>query len=148
MRYLQTVFCDDIRHEVAGKLSYIGVYGPQLFVPSFPITLPKLCLTVRVVTPAAQPFRVLTFRILKGDTQLAEATLEDADLASVADAIGSSSTDEHANRMQVLEAIFVFSPFLIDEPCSLRVQATTEAGDLRGLGLKIEQTPSGAAASH
>lgn len=148
MRYLQTIFCDDIRHEVAGKLSYIGAYGPRLFVPSFPITLPKLCLAIRVVTPAAQPFRQLSFRILKGDTRLAEGTLDEADVTNVADAIGSSSTDERADRMQVLEAIFVFSPFQIDAPCALRVQATTEEGDLRGLGLRIEQTPNEAATSH
>jgi hypothetical protein len=26
-RQVQTVFCDDIRHELGGKLSYIGVYS-------------------------------------------------------------------------------------------------------------------------
>jgi hypothetical protein len=38
-RHIQTVFCDDIRHEVGGKHSYIGVYSGKLFVPTFPATL-------------------------------------------------------------------------------------------------------------
>jgi hypothetical protein len=43
-RHVETLFCDDIRHEVGGKLSYIGVYSGGLFVRAFPVTLPKLCL--------------------------------------------------------------------------------------------------------
>jgi hypothetical protein len=36
-RHLQTIFCDDIRHELGGKLSYIGVYSGRLIVPDFPV---------------------------------------------------------------------------------------------------------------
>jgi hypothetical protein len=54
-RHLQTIFCDDIRHEVGGKLSYIGVYSGRLLVPGFPLSLPKLCVAVRAVAPRAQP---------------------------------------------------------------------------------------------
>lgn len=37
-----TVFCDDIRHEIDGKVSFIGAYqgGMQVHVP-FPATIPK-----------------------------------------------------------------------------------------------------------
>lgn len=36
-----TVFCDDIRTEVGGKFSLVGVYPSGLQVPAFPITFPK-----------------------------------------------------------------------------------------------------------
>jgi len=38
-----SIFCDDIRHEVNGKISLMGIYGNDMYVPVFPITLPKIC---------------------------------------------------------------------------------------------------------
>ncbi|MEW5891003.1 MAG: hypothetical protein AB1768_18635 [Pseudomonadota bacterium] len=140
-RHILTVFCDDIRHEIGGKLSYIGVYSGGLFVPTFPITLPKLCLAMSVVTPADKPFRRLSVRVLKGEEQLAEGILDEAQLANVIDATDDVPESERKDRMQVLQTIFMFSPFQLDGPCVLRVRAETEEGALRGLGLRIEQAP-------
>jgi hypothetical protein len=36
--------CDDIRHEVGNKPSYMGVYTGDILVEVFPFTLQKLCL--------------------------------------------------------------------------------------------------------
>src|SRR4030095_11746465 len=42
-----TIFCDDIRQEVGGKFSYIGVYSGQMIIHgTCPVTLPKLCLAI------------------------------------------------------------------------------------------------------
>lgn len=43
-----TIFCDDIRAEVGGKLTYVGCYmGGRMLVPGpFPFTLQKLALSV------------------------------------------------------------------------------------------------------
>lgn len=39
-----TIFCDDVRYEVDGKRSYIGVYtGSIIIFDQFPVTLPKFC---------------------------------------------------------------------------------------------------------
>lgn len=139
-RHVQTIFCDDIRHELGGKLSYIGVYSGHLFVPAFPVTLPKLCLALSVITPASQPFRKLELRIFKDDEQLAEGVLDEAQLSEVIEATaeesGNSATEE---RVQVLNSLFVFSPFQIDGPCRLRVRAVTESEELKGLALSIAQ---------
>ena len=51
-RQVSTTFCDDIRQEIGGKLSYMGVYSSDLYVGGFPITLPKFCVAIRVMTPA------------------------------------------------------------------------------------------------
>src|SRR5437764_8652141 len=47
-KYLGTViFCDDVRTEVGGKLSYIGIYKGFMGIHGiFPITLPKFCFAV------------------------------------------------------------------------------------------------------
>lgn len=138
-RHILTVFCDDIRQEIGGKLSYIGVYTGGLFVPQFPITLPKLCLAMSVVTPTDRPFRKLSFRVLRGEEQLAEAALDETQLVNAVNATDDVPEDERKDRVQVLQAHIVFSPFNIDGPCILRVRAETEDEELRGLGLQIQQ---------
>jgi hypothetical protein len=141
-RSVFTIFCDDIRQEIGGKLSYIGVYNAQMFVPSFPITLPKLCLAMSVITPVDTPFRKLAMRILKDDTQLAEGVLDETQLAGAVQAFADVPEDERKERVQVLQSMFVFSPFLLEGSCTLRVRVETESGELRGGGLRIEQAPA------
>lgn len=139
-RHVQTIFCDDIRHEIGGKLSYIGVYSGYMFVPTFPITLPKLCLALSVLTPQSKPFRRLSLRVLKDEELLAEGSLDEALLAQNIEAAADAASGlPSPDRVQVLSSVFVFSPFNIEEPCILRVRAETESEELRGLALRIEQ---------
>ncbi|MBV2234499.1 MAG: hypothetical protein KUL75_03030 [Sterolibacterium sp.] len=141
-RHIQTIFCDDIRHELGGKLSFIGVYTGHLFVRAFPVTLPKLCLALTAITPASQPFQKLDLRILKDEEILAEGSLDESMLSNVAAAAGEADgPDGKENRVQVLNSLFVFSPFQIDAPCRLRVRAVTESGELKGLSLMIAEGP-------
>jgi len=138
-RHIQTVFCDDIRHELGGKLSYIGVYNGVLFVPTFPATLSKLCLAMNVLTPADRPFAKLTVRLLKDEEVLVEGTLDDAQLSA---AVGVPADDVMAkDGVLALQSVIVFSPFVLEGPCILRVRAATEEGELRGPGLRVEQAP-------
>ncbi|NMQ06322.1 hypothetical protein E4Q08_14205 [Candidatus Accumulibacter phosphatis] len=139
-RQIQTVFCDDIRHELGGKLSYIGVYSGMLFVPIFPATLSKLCLAMNVLTPADKPFAKLTVRLLKDEDVLVEGTLDDAQLSAAVDLPTDDAMAK--DRILALQSIIVFSPFVLEGPCTLRVRAETEEGELRGLGLRVEQAPA------
>jgi len=38
-----TIICDDIRQEIGNKLTFIGIYGPQILVTKIPYVFPKLC---------------------------------------------------------------------------------------------------------
>ena len=43
----RTIFCDDIRQEIGGKISLIGVYAGGIFVLGDPpYTIPKFCMLV------------------------------------------------------------------------------------------------------
>lgn len=139
-RQIQTVFCDDIRHELGGKLSYIGVYSGKLIVPTFPATLSKLCLAMNVLTPADRPFAKLTVRLFKDQDVLVEGTLNDAQLSAAVDVPTDDAVAK--DRILALQSIIVFSPFVLEGPCALRVRAETEEGELRGLGLEVEQAPA------
>jgi len=137
-RHVETLFCDDIRHEVGGKLSYIGVYSGGLFVRAFPVTLPKLCLSVRVITPANAPLRALTLRVLKDEETLQELILDDADLAAASDAGNGIEEEKQGERVLMAQFMVVFSPIHFDGPCVLRVRAQTEDEELRGAALTVD----------
>jgi len=40
------ILCDDVRNEVGNKLSFMGVYGPELWVGKVPALMPHLCFVV------------------------------------------------------------------------------------------------------
>jgi hypothetical protein len=67
-----TIFCDDIRFEVGGKLTYVGAYAQgKMFVHSpFPVVLPKLCLGISYFQKATEVILPTKFMVfLPGDTE-------------------------------------------------------------------------------
>lgn len=142
-RHVETLFCDDIRHEINGKLSYIGVYSGELFVPAFPATLPKFCVSVKVVTPADEPLRSLTLRVLKDDETLQEIVFDEEQLASASDVFAGLNDEERQRRhTQTVQALLAFTPLHLEKACLLKVRALTDHEELRGVGLKIDQRPT------
>lgn len=140
-RHIQTIFCDDVRHELGGKLSYIGDYSGVLLVPAFPVTLPKLCLVIKVLTPAEKPFARLTLRVLKDNEVLIEGNLDETQLSGTLNAT-PNTVEENEDRLLMFMSIFVFSPLHLEGPCILRVRAETEEGELKGSGMIIGQAPA------
>lgn len=126
-RNLFTIVCDDVRQEAGNKLSYMGVYGPQLIVPLFPVTLPKLCFIVTARCLVSEPFKKLRFRIMKDDEVLAENDMT----AGLPEALEGMPAREHEEILTVV-GIFQISPFELLAPCKLRIRADTEAEELRG----------------
>lgn len=137
-RHIQTYYCDDIRHEVSGKLSYIGMYNGEMIVSSFPATLPKLCIALKVVTPITKPMESLTIRITKNDDELQKITVSDEQIEAAR--LGSKEAiKEGLLEAQIFNYITAFSPFQLDGPCVVRVRAQTECEELRGLALSIKE---------
>lgn len=143
-RHVETLFCDDIRHEINGKLSYIGVYSGTLFVPVFPVTLPKLCISVKIVTPANEPLRSLTLRVLKDDEILQEIVFDKEQLVSASEVLVELSDEERRLRVQMPQFLLAFSPLHLDQACTLRVRALADHEELRGVGLIIDQISTAA----
>lgn len=138
-RHVETLFCDDIRHEMGGKLSYIGVYSGGLFVPSFPFTLPKLCLSVRIVTPVREPLCSLILRVLKDDAVLQEIAVDEQQLVAASDFAEDMTEKQKKEGTQMAHFLLMFSPIKLDGACTLRVRAQTENGELCGVALKVNQ---------
>ncbi|MBU1282742.1 MAG: hypothetical protein KJ989_13155 [Gammaproteobacteria bacterium] len=141
-RNVFTIFSDDVRHEVGGKVSYIGCYSGKLLVANFPVVLSKLCLTVKVTTPVSKPFEHLTVKVYKDDELIAEGGVPQEELKGKAPP--ESLGDEPAsNKLRAIQIGFVFSPFMVDAPGLLRVRVENEGRELKGTGLRIQQAPEG-----
>ena len=142
-RYVEVIYCDDIREEVGNKLSYMGVYTSELFIPSTPITLPKLCLAVKVVTDINDPFESLDVRIVKSNNG------DEIELLSTGSLPIPQKSElpgvDHESTLIFALMSFVLSPFQIDEETILRVKANTEREELSGPALRIRISPQSAA---
>ena len=135
-RFLTTVFCDDIRQEAGNKLSFMGCYQSELYVPSAPVSLSKFCIYVAAWTPKERPFKTLKFKIIQDND------IELSSLEIPAEGIGKNLPigDETATRIQIYTAI-VFSPFYIEKPTMLRIIAETEEGKIIGPRILIKVAP-------
>jgi len=128
------LFCDDIRQELGNKYSLMGCYGDELIIEQLPAVLGKLCVQLRAITPADQPFEKLIFRAFLNDELLAEIEMPKAQLEEAKNLIASR---DDAKRLTVM-AIMGFSPLAISEESRLRVEAESEEGILRGGVLTIK----------
>lgn len=124
-------FCDDVRQEVGNKFSLMGCYGTDLFVPAFPITLPKLCAFVHVRTDRGHPFERLTLRLVRGDDVLSE-------LVANPEKLNAGGTPDWA-RWISMTGILAVTPFHASGPCRLRVLADTESGTIESGQFLVER---------
>jgi hypothetical protein len=141
-RHLQTIFCDDIRHETSGKLTLVGMYSDSLFVSQWPATLPRLCLVARLISSLKAPPRSVRLRVYQGTNLIQEVMAQEADLAAMLRNVPIYESAGSSDRVQVVQFLVEFAPFQINGPCLLRVHAETEDGLHEGASLSISQTPT------
>jgi hypothetical protein len=126
-------FCDDVRQEVGNKLSYIGVYGPELIVPSFPATLPKLCCVFNLrISPECMP-RKLAFRLYRDEEIIFEAEQPPA---------SEEALKELALRIDDSQWIWIalvaqLAPFQIPRAAVLRARAMVDDQEVKGGALRL-----------
>ncbi len=63
---ISAIYCDDIRQEIGGKHSYMGVYGSDLVLPSFPAAIPKLCIAMQWMTLEKHVTQEVDLKVLLG----------------------------------------------------------------------------------
>lgn len=141
-RILTAIFCDDIRHEMGNKMSFMGCYQGELFVPAVPIVLSKLCIFATALTPVERPFKSLSFRIVTPEN----VELARLEIPAEAFNIMPVVIDETVTRTSVSAAL-MFSPFIIEKPMTLRLMADTEEGEIVGPRLLIKVTDISAPAT-
>lgn len=140
--YLSAVFCDDIRQEMGSKLSLIGVYNGQMYVPEFPVTIPKLCLVTTLVTPAAKVPKSIKFRVLKDSEPLVDLDATPEYLQQLANAREPGAPQpKRTERVNTSQAQVFLTSLVIEKPSVLRVVAVTDAGEVGSVGLQVQLAP-------
>lgn len=137
-RFVTAQFCDDIRQEIGNKVSLMGCYGHSMVVGTLPVVLPKLCAHVKVYTPINRPFARLSVRLLREEELLGEMQFPPDALATD---LHNTHHISHA-KWRMTTAVIALSPFPIEKPCRLSVEADTEEGVVNGGSFWIEQAPS------
>ena len=143
-----TIFCDDIRYEIGGKRSYIGVYSTTLYIHSdFPALLPKFCFDVlysqRHEKVLLDAVKILIF--LPGDDEnpsiegeiSADETKRMTELARA----NSTPIDLKNQPVTVMRGTFQFSPFVIQKPGPIKVRAVREGKLVRLGALSVMAAP-------
>ena len=134
-RFVHAIFCDDLRQEMGNKISFMGCYQGELFVPLVPVVLPKLCAFVTVSTPVERPFKRLIIRIDQDGNTIANIETPSADWAQP-----MSPSTEDVTRLLASIGVML-SPFSITEPGEIRVVVTTEEGEISGPRLRVKVAP-------
>jgi len=137
-RQISTIFCDDIRQEAGGKLSLMGVYSGVMFVPDFPIILPKLCISITAVTPSKNPFKKISFKIFKADDVLAENEIDANQLIELSKN-QNNVVENDGDKIHMINMALVFAPLQIEKECVIRIRVyADDEEELRGPGLSIK----------
>jgi hypothetical protein len=130
-RYGYTIFCDDIRAEDGGKLSFIGCYNAAMFTSSaFPIKLTKLCVHMHIFSRPSQPYKSVMARCyLPGQAApLADEAIDVPSLVDQETLLASLPKDSTNHPYIVVAASLVFAPLEITEPGPMHIRALINGG--------------------
>lgn len=131
-----TIFCDDIRTEIDGKVTFVGVYSQQMFIHGeFPVTLPKFSFGIIFVQKKSVFEANLGIRIfLPGDAD--DAPSVQADLSEGHEGAilaAASASPDTPQAIVVLRSNLVLAPLEIKQAGAIKVRIARR-GDLVRLG--------------
>lgn len=132
-----TIFCDDIRQEIGGKLSFMGVYNAVL-IPSapFPVTLAKLCaaVSIRFYTDEPLPSKAQLKVFIPGQdapSLVADLPLPDQPIPALV------QQSETLGNFWSLNLNIVIAPLEIKEEGILRIRAFIDGDEWKVGALRI-----------
>lgn len=136
-----TVFCDDIRHEINGKMTLVGCYSSELnFSGPAPGVLPTFAALVSLRFPRGVNFETLILNVAKIEGgESSEIFSAETKIAS--EAFLDESGNEEENIDDKVLSIVVpiqWTPLVFSGPAFLRVRAKLDTGqEVRAGSLKI-----------
>jgi hypothetical protein len=139
-----TIFCDDIRAEIGGKITFVGVYASEMEVHvPFPFTMPKFGLWIRYLErPNTLSGDGKLYVLLPGDEK---ATVEvDVPMDQLRANPPATSTPEEMDEDAIMMQIpILLSPLVLKEPGRIRVRMHVgeKITALGSLGIKEAATP-------
>lgn len=135
-RFAFATYCDDVRYEVNGKVSLIGVYDGNMYLQSFPTHLPQLCIVVTAATPSDQPFKDFAIKATYNGTTLGE-------MAVTAEQLEEQVNAAPTAPIQTINAQMVFAPIALPEPGKIAVTFSSEGEEFKCNALMVHLPPEG-----
>lgn len=133
-RHIFSLFADDIRHEINGKVSLIGMYqGGMNIAGKLPVSIPKLVISTYINTPVDQPFQEISIDLMLNDQVLQNLTPPPQAVQDMQDSIPQYSDTRMISMLMVL----VLQPLNVTEEGRLFVRATLDGKTLEGNALRI-----------
>lgn len=132
-RTIESVWCDDIRNEMSGKISLMGVYQSELIVP-VEVTIPKLCCYIMLKSPIDEKISSVVIRLMKNDSEeLVRANIDE---------VPDIPQDMPDAKFYHISAAMIIAPFQIDKSTQcLRAVAEIDGQEISGAGLNIRVQP-------
>ncbi|MQX38056.1 hypothetical protein [Roseospira navarrensis] len=134
-RVALAVFCEDIRHEVGGKHSLMGVLaGPVTITGDGPPTLTRLAVAVWLICDAGDlpAHCTITARLARAGTGLLRHTLRPAETGAIPDA---------DTRKQIVFSAVTLPPFDVPESDVLEVWTEADGTPIRAGRLPLLHAP-------
>lgn len=137
------IFCDDVRQEIGGKRSFIGVYGDELYVPTLPALIPKFYIVVVASCHIDNIPKTLSLSFTLGDEVVDHSEMPTALLdgwraqATESVALESAGTPQAPPARARVMIEFMVSPFVIKGEGWLVACVETEDDLIRVGSLKI-----------
>jgi hypothetical protein len=135
-RFAHCLFCDDVRQEVGGKLSYMGIYGSDMIfppgaTPGIPILVQKLIVVVWIVSDIDDKPTKAAFVIYgpPNRTEIARIEVDPSMLAPI-----QISKDARKHRLQ---GVLPLLNIVFDNAGIIEVSVETERETILAGRLKI-----------
>jgi hypothetical protein len=133
------LFGDDVRSEVGGKISLMGLYQSEMLFPhsaKFPIAVPKLIIQIMYYEIVGAIRGDFTFKVTYGAKQdpVAELPLQRKDIMVPPPVQPDEDLADEPQRILHLRLPIVLAPFPIAEAGRLKVRAHYEDGAILKLG--------------
>lgn len=146
-----SIFCDDIRYEVAGKFTLVGCYTAEMTIHGEPpVTLPKLGIYALLVLPSTKVPSEVVFRVVydPGGEVLFESRIDadpagdrpDKGTSRIAPLVHESGGGDDERVVQIGRQI-VLSPLLVRREGLVRVRAVADGETVKLGSLRLRFAP-------
>lgn len=131
--FMHAIFCDDLRHEMGNKYSYMGVYSGAMFIPGYPYTLPKLGVTFWLIDKSGQAIKDLSFIVYLDETEIGRVDIPIDEPME----IKLATDDDTGEKARIVNGGLIISPLLIEKDCRLKARAFLNGEEIKGGTLVI-----------
>lgn len=139
-RYAYSVFCDDIRQEINGKITMVGIYTDRLLVTSLPTVLPKLCLALSIATDKSRMFEDLSVIGTFGADEVFKIELQKEQIQNI---VAQAPKSENPAKFFTVQLNAILTPFQLQRTGKLTIEVIADGEKLECGGLEMALAPPG-----